>query len=46
MGQHDYNFDGRADAFDFVADVAAPFTIHGVKALLQFQYTYEVCARL
>lgn len=41
-GEEDINFDGKPDVISFVANVQSDAPIHGVKALLQFHYSFDV----
>lgn len=38
----DFNGDGKPDVITFTANINSGFPIHGVRALLQFQYQYTV----
>ena len=42
VAELDFNNDGKPDVIDFRATVAGGSPVHGVKALLQFQYSLTV----
>ena len=42
VSEEDYNYDGKPDAINFVADVSGLYPIYSVKALVQFTYQAEV----
>lgn len=42
VGEEDINFDGKPDVVDFMATVQNDAPVYGVKALLQFRYSFEV----
>ena len=45
-GEEDVNFDGKPDVINFVANLHSDQPVYGIKALVQFTYSFNVSACL
>lgn len=44
-GEEDINFDGKPDVITFIANLQSSQPVYGIKALVQFTYSFNVSVR-